>query len=128
VAAKASKEEGLVQLIHSEAVDWKPVEQDGAEACSIRELITHREGAPTFAMRQFEVSPGGHTPLHTHPWEHEVFILSGEGLLETASGGVAFSSGDAILVPPGELHSFRNTGSDPLRFLCMIPVQQPCCK
>ncbi|MGC8668064.1 MAG: cupin domain-containing protein [Chthonomonadales bacterium] len=117
-----------MKLVRSEAVAWKPVEQEQASGCSIRELITHRDGAPTFAMRQFEVLPGGHTPLHTHPWEHEVFILSGVGQVEMASGSVSFRSGDAIFVPAGELHSFCNTGSDPLRFLCMIPVQEPCCK
>jgi len=27
-----------------------------------------------------------------------------------------------VFVRPGEFHGFRNTGSDPLEFLCIVPV------
>lgn len=117
-----------MKVTPSESIPLSEVAQEGAAGCRIRELITARDGAPTFAMRQFEVSPGGHTPYHSHPWEHEVFILEGTGHLESETGPRAFKAGDAVLVPPDELHSFRNDGSSPLRFLCLIPVEQRCCR
>jgi mannose-6-phosphate isomerase-like protein (cupin superfamily) len=27
----------------------------------------------------------------------------------------------AVFVPPNQLHQFRNTGSGPMKFLCLIP-------
>ncbi|MBI4279590.1 MAG: cupin domain-containing protein [Armatimonadetes bacterium] len=65
----------------------------------MRELITGRDGAPTFAMRHFTVEPGGHTPHHFHPWEHEVFILEGRGELTCADKTVALEPGMAVYVP-----------------------------
>jgi mannose-6-phosphate isomerase-like protein (cupin superfamily) len=37
----------------------------------------------------------------------------------------------AVFVPPNEVHQFRNTGSGPLKFLCLIPhplrgMSEPC--
>jgi len=114
--------------ISSSAIPPKPVTQEGARATTIRELITDREGAPTFAMRLFEVAPGGATPRHAHPWEHEVFVLAGKGQVNVAEGPVAIEAGDAVLISPEEEHQFANAGEQVLRFLCLIPVKQPCCR
>ncbi len=109
-------------------VSWQPVTAAGASHCRMRELLTDVDDAPTFAMRQFEVGPGGCTPHHSHPWEHEVFILSGSGVVRKETGELAFETGTAILILPDETHSFHNTGDTPLRFLCMIPVERVCCR
>jgi len=93
----------------------------GAQGTTVRWLITKDIGAPNFAMRLFEVAPGGHTPRHQHAWEHEVFILSGTGVVCTAEGDLALERGVAILVEPNDDHQFRNTGTEPLRMLCLIP-------
>lgn len=115
-----------VQQRTVEAVPSRAVSDEGAARIEIREVFTDREGAPTFAMRRFDVSPGGHTPFHTHPWEHEVYILEGEGELRTADGVRRFRQGDALLVPPNLRHQFAGTATASLRFLCMIPVQKAC--
>lgn len=126
--ATATREALLVRRVPTESVELKPVVTEGAERCSIREILTSREGAPTFAMRQFVVEPGGRTPLHRHPWEHEVYILGGNGRLKLADGQEALEVGDAVLVAPDELHSFECVGDQPLVFLCMIPVEEVCCR
>lgn len=118
-----------MKVIPSSQIDFQPVTAEGAQGACIKELITDRDGAPTFAMRLFEIAPGGNTPFHEHPWEHEVFILSGKGELRGRDGAVyPLQEGDAVLVLPNEAHTFVNTGRQPLRLLCMIPVQQPCCR
>jgi mannose-6-phosphate isomerase-like protein (cupin superfamily) len=33
----------------------------------------------------------------------------------------ALSAGTVVFVPPQTLHQFRNAGSGPLKFLCLIP-------
>jgi quercetin dioxygenase-like cupin family protein len=97
------------------------VEQEGAAGVKIRWLITEEDGAPNVALREFELAPGGHTPHHAHDWEHEVFVLEGEGVVAGAEGERALGPGVAVLVPPGEMHNFKNAGTGPLRFLCLVP-------
>jgi len=95
--------------------------EEGASSVTVRWLITKEMGAPNFAMRLFEVEPGGHSPLHTHPWEHEVFILEGEGVLVGENKEAKFGPGDAVFVTSNEKHQFRNRGKKTLKFLCMVP-------
>ena len=64
-----------------EAVPSKPVEMEGSHGSRIRWLLSQADGTPNFAMRQFEVATGGYTPRHSHDYEHEVFVLEGEGIV-----------------------------------------------
>jgi quercetin dioxygenase-like cupin family protein len=102
-----------------------PVTMEGASGVTMKVVFSDHTGAPNFAMRVFEVQPGGHTPLHHHPYEHEVMILEGRGELKSAEGKKPFQAGEAVYVAPDELHQFQNTGGAPLKFLCMIPNQKP---
>jgi len=106
---------------HYENAAATPVEMPGAEGCQIRWLVGERDGAPTFAMRQFEVVAGGYTPKHFHDYEHEVFVLEGSGTVLEGETQHALKAGDVVFVRPNEIHQFRNTGSAPLKFLCLIP-------
>ena len=81
-------------------------------------------GAKNFAMRMFELEPGGYTPLHHHPWEHEVFVLEGEGVVFDGEAEHKFGEWDVIFIPPNETHQFRNTGDRLLRILCLIPYRE----
>jgi quercetin dioxygenase-like cupin family protein len=114
----------LVKTAHFLDTPPRPVNLDGADKVTIRWLISGREKAPNFAMRMFELQPGGHTPLHGHPSEHEVFIVEGEGLLVHEGSEHPFKPGYVIYVPPGDAHQFRNTGEGLLRFLCLIPNEK----
>ncbi len=87
-----------------------------------RILIGPKEGARNFVMRLFTVGAGGCSPYHTHDWEHEVFILSGEGTVKSDSGSTLVSAGDFVYVPPNEEHQFLNTGPGPFEFLCLVPA------
>jgi len=102
-------------------VPAKPVEMEGAHGCTVRWLLSQSDGTPTFAMREFEVAPGGYTPRHSHDYEHEVFVLSGDGVVFEGDRQHKLTMGDVVLVQPNEVHQFRNTGTQPMRFLCLIP-------
>jgi len=97
------------------------VSTEGARGVRLTSLISENDGAENFAMRLFDVQPGGHTPLHEHAWEHEVFIVSGSGELRGKTV-MPFAAGDAVFVEPGEVHQFANTGAEALRFICCVPV------
>lgn len=109
-----------MKLQHYTDVPAQDVEK-GAVGVRIRWLIDETSGAPNFAMRHFEIAPGGHTPFHSHEWEHEVFGLSGEGVVVGEGGEKLFRAGDYVFMPPNEKHQWRNTGSEPLTMLCMVP-------
>ncbi len=110
-----------MQVEHYEQVEQQPVDMEGAIGCSVRWLVGEENGAPNFAMRQFDVAPGGHTPRHTHPYEHEVFVLEGQGVVVEGEQEHRLSPGAVVFVPPNEVHQFRNTGTMPLKFLCLVP-------
>jgi len=113
-----------MKIVHAYELPAQPVTEEGASGTSIRWLLSKSEGAPNFAMRLFELQPGGCTPLHSHLWEHEVFVLDGPTEVVTEEGAQPLAAGDAVLVLPEERHQFRNAGSGVARFLCMIPMPE----
>jgi quercetin dioxygenase-like cupin family protein len=110
-----------MKVVPYETVPAADVTMPGATGCKVRWLVDEQDGAPTFALRQFEVAPGGYTPRHSHPYEHEVFVLEGEGEILEADQPRPLRPGTVVYVAPDELHQFRNTGSAPLKFLCLVP-------
>ena len=82
-----------------------------------REVITADDGAPTFAMRVIDVKPGTSSPYHTHPWEHEVFIISGQGVLKGEHGETPISGGSVFFIALNEHHCITNTGNETLHFI-----------
>jgi len=108
-----------LQIFHYETVKQEEV-GDGAKNAKIRWLITEKNGATHFVMRHFEVGPNGFTPLHKHPYEHEIFVLSGSGVVIVGSEEKPFSGGDVIFIPPNVEHQLRSRGKT--EFLCFIPL------
>jgi quercetin dioxygenase-like cupin family protein len=102
------------------------VAEEGAEGVTVRWVIDGSTGAPNFAMRVFEIRPAGHTPLHEHDWEHEVFILEGCGKVRGAAQERAFGPGDVIFIPEGERHQFINQGDQTVRLICCVPIRKTC--
>ena len=99
-------------------------DNESAKGVSGRVLIGRNDGANNFCMRIFEVAPGGHTPRHTHPWEHEIFIHSGSGEIWNQNWH-SFSAGHVIFVSGNEEHQIRNRNNAPLVFICLIPADAP---
>jgi len=87
-----------------------------------RVLVGPKDDAP-FSMRRFTIGVGGCSPYHTHPWEHEVYILSGKGQVKFAGGSQDVGPGDFAYVPSNDEHQFVNTGDGVFEFLCMVPLE-----
>jgi quercetin dioxygenase-like cupin family protein len=111
-----------MKIIHYTDVEEKDAE-GGSRKLKVRWLITKDIGAKNFAMRLFELDAGGHSPLHIHNWEHEVFILEGEGIVVSEKQERKFKAGDAIFIPPNEKHQLKNNSKEPVKFLCLIPYK-----
>ncbi len=110
-----------MKLNHFEDVEQQDVDMPGAVGCKVRWLVGKPDGAENFSMRQFEVGVEGYTPKHSHPYEHEVFVLEGEGTVLEGDQLHEIKTGDVVFVKPDEVHQFVNTGATPLKFLCLIP-------
>jgi len=111
-----------MKIEKSSNISKSPVEVEGAKDVAIRWLISKEDGAENIALRMFELQPGGHTPLHTHPHEHEVFVIEGRGVFVYEGQEHQFSAEYVIFVPGGKEHQFKNTGGSVLRMLCIIPA------
>jgi len=60
---------------------------------------------------------------HLHRgFEEVIYVLAGEGTTCAESGELPIKPGDIVLIPAGEKHMTRNTGSVPLVLLCFFPV------
>lgn len=113
--------------VHYDNVRLQDVTEPGAEGARVRWLISEEDRAPRFFMRRFELAPGGKTPRHSHAWEHEVYILEGEGTAFCEGRRKAFVPGDVIYIAPEEEHSFE-AGKGEVAFLCLIPKRNaPAC-
>jgi mannose-6-phosphate isomerase-like protein (cupin superfamily) len=62
---------------------------------------------------------------HCHDGHEEcMYVLSGHGTTSSGTDQHPLQAGDTILVPAGEMHVTRNTGSVPLVMLCFFPVAE----
>ena len=95
----------------------------GSTRTTIQWIWGKKDEMPHFAMRKFIIEPGGQIGIHSHPEEHEIFILTGTGLVYNGTGQeFNISPNDALYVSPHEAHGYKNTGSINLEFLCIIPL------
>ena len=67
--------------------------------------------------------PGDTRGPHLHrDFEECIYVLSGQGTTVAESGEIPINVGDIVLIPAGEKHMTRNTGTAPLVLLCFFPV------
>jgi quercetin dioxygenase-like cupin family protein len=89
-------------------------------------LVGEEQGAPNVAIREFTIAPGGSIPKHTNDIEHEQYVLRGEYVVGIEQGGTdeeyTVTAGDAIHVPAGAVHWYRNEGEEPGVFVCAVPT------
>ena len=117
----------------AEKVTYESV--DAAEGLRKGVLVGPEHGAPNLAIRRFELEPGAEVPEHTNEIEHEQYVLEGEyvvgigegpetdrnGDAASASEEYVVSAGDALHIPAGAVHWYRNESDRPGAFLCAVP-------
>ena len=102
-------------------VPKKGIEGVGVEAVTKQVLLSQSDGAPHFTMRRFEIEPEGFSFYHTHDFEHEIYVLSGDGVVRSDDSETPIHQDMAILVAPNEIHQFINRGQTKLIFICVVP-------
>ena len=110
-----------MKVNHHSDIELKAVEMEGAAKTKVRQLLGANVETANFAMRMFEIDPGGYTPRHQHDYEHEIYVLEGEGVVVEGEQQHNLQSGDVVYVHPNDIHQFRNTGDATMKMLCLIP-------
>jgi quercetin dioxygenase-like cupin family protein len=117
-----------MHIRRADEMEGQAVAMDGAKNVTMRLMVGRDDGAPNFAMRHFSVAAGGHSPRHQHDYEHEVYVLEGQGRLEHDGAFHDLKAGDVVYVEPNVIHQFVNVGEDEFKFLCLVPVTFDCGK
>lgn len=94
-----------------------------AKDTAIQVLISPDE-APNFAMRRFEMKPGGSMPLHTNTVEHEQLVLGGRGRVVLGDEVHEVGKDDVLYIPAGLKHSYETIGDESFVFMCLVPNKQ----
>ena len=113
-----------MHIVALEQVKKTKANMEGAEGVYKQIPISKESGTPTFSFRVFTIEPGGHTPLHNHPFEHLNYIIEGNGAVIAEDRERELKKDDFVLVLPGETHQYRNTSiSKPMVMICAVPKE-----
>ena len=111
----------MTQPHHYTDTPAQVVHDEGAVGATIRWVIDEGDGSDTYSLRVIEVEAGGHTPHHDHWFEHQNYVIEGQGEVVIGEDVFPIKAGDIVFVPGDVQHQYRNTGDMPLKFLCGIP-------
>lgn len=112
-----------MKITNLEKVEKVRMTMEGASGAWKQIPLAKADGVPAYSLRVFTIEPGGHTPYHTHPFEHMNYIIDGEGVMVTETGEErSVRKGDFALVMPDEAHQYKNASKEkPLVMICLVP-------
>jgi len=117
-------------LGHFDASQIPPVGQRqnvaaGLEGVFLKWMIDEDFGARHHRLLFIEYQPGVGIALHDHTFEEAYFILEGEVHATLDGKEYDLKAGDVVWTGVGCVHSFRNIGSAPVRWLETFAPQPP---
>lgn len=97
----------------------------GLEGVFLKWMMDEEFGARHHRMLFIEYQPGVGIGLHDHTFEEAYFILEGEVQAVLDGRQYDLTPGDVVWTGVGCVHSFRNVGSRPVRWLETFAPQPP---
>lgn len=93
---------------------------DNTHLCELMRPSSDELNIP-YSIAHAEVKPGDSSLSHRLKTSSEVYIiLEGEGEMRINGEQSPVFPGQAIFIAPGSWQSIRNTGSNDLKFLCIV--------
>jgi quercetin dioxygenase-like cupin family protein len=116
---------GFMKITNLEKLEKAKMSMEGAKDVLKQVPISKNDGSPHFSFRVFTIMPGGHTPHHTHDFEHMNYIIEGEGVVVDGAGQEhPVKKGEFVLVLPNEKHQYRNKSTQsPMVMICAVPKE-----
>ncbi|MHC9543457.1 MAG: cupin domain-containing protein [Vulcanimicrobiota bacterium] len=75
--------------------------------------------SPLIFLNDAYIAKGSQVPAHVHDDMEEIFyVQEGEGFIILDGKKEKISSGDCMIVPPGQSHSLVNERDEALHFIC----------
>ena len=96
--------------------------EEGSHNVRMRQLVGREVGARHTSVHELVFGRGGFSAPHRHKWEHELVVTSGRGVAIVDGARISLRPGVVLLVEGNEEHQFRQSGTEPLRFLTVTPV------
>jgi quercetin dioxygenase-like cupin family protein len=98
------------------------VTMEGAKDVKMKILVGLNDGSDNIIMRHFTIAPGGHTPFHSHNYEHLVKIERSKGIAVDENGKeIEVKKGQSLFIKANDMHQFRNPFGEDFEFICIIP-------
>jgi quercetin dioxygenase-like cupin family protein len=112
-----------MKTIRLQDIKKEKMTMEGAEKVFKQVTISKNDGTPSFCFRVFTIEPSGHTPYHTHDFEHLNYVINGQGVLVDDRGEKhQLKAGEFALILPNEKHQFRNSSdTDSFVVICAVP-------
>jgi len=104
-------------------IEGKEIAGDGIKNVLKRVPVGPEQGWKDNILRVFTIQKEGHTPKHSHDWEHVNYVISGKGTLEMSGEKHEMATGSFAFVPPNVEHQYANTGDDDFVMICIVPTQ-----
>lgn len=92
---------------------WRP----GVET---RMLISALTNAKELCIFEQWVAPGTGTPIHAHPVEEVLTVLSGQAEMQLDGERAVLTAGQSLVIPALRKHSFRNSGTGMLHIHAVL--------
>lgn len=77
-----------------------------------------------FALRYFEIEPGGYSSLEKHAHAHLIVVVRGSGIALVGDQLFRLSPLDLLTVPSMTPHRWINEGEEPFGFLCPVDAER----
>ena len=104
-----------------DAIEAHKVEMEGAVNVYKKVPIGRKEGWNGYTLRTFTKEPGGHSPRHSHDWEHVNYVIQGKGRLMIDGREQDVAERDFAFVPANIEHQFSNPYDKDFEFICIVP-------
>ncbi len=108
---------------HESEVFKQILKSDTVKNAAMTMLVGPEQGWSDHVMRVVELQKDGYSPCHAHPWPHINYMIEGEGVLMIDGEDHAVKAGSFAYVPSNARHQFRNCGTKPFKFICIVPKE-----
>ncbi|MDR5710511.1 MAG: cupin domain-containing protein [Armatimonadota bacterium] len=87
-------------------------------------LASPPEIPAAFAIRYFEIEPGGYSSFEKHEHVHFILVLRGRGRAVVGTRIFELAPYDLLYVPPLVPHRWVNESDEPFGFLCPVDADR----
>ncbi|MBX2804325.1 MAG: cupin domain-containing protein [Myxococcales bacterium] len=112
-----------IHVVDSAAMNWADGPAHGERFASRSKRLGAAASGKRLGCSLWEVEPGKTAfPMHAHLGvEEALYILAGSGTLRLGEARIRVGPGTYVALPPSAdlPHQLLNTGTEPLRYLCL---------